>query len=48
MKITEELEKVKTKELLHDWKEDYRASQQQLRRKRLIKGKGTGQKSNHF
>ncbi|CAF4060492.1 unnamed protein product [Rotaria magnacalcarata] len=39
MKITEELEKVKSKELLHDWKEDYRSTQQQLRRKRLVKGK---------
>jgi len=40
MKINEELQKVKTKDLLHNWKEDYRASQQQLRRKRLVKGKG--------
>jgi hypothetical protein len=39
MKINEELQKVKTKELLHEWKEDYRSNQQQLRRKRLIKGK---------
>lgn len=40
MKINEELQKVKNKELLHDWKEDYRTNQQQLRRKRLVKGKG--------
>lgn len=40
MKINEELQKVKTQDLLHNWKEDYRASQQQLRRKRLVKGKG--------
>ncbi|CAF3371419.1 unnamed protein product [Rotaria socialis] len=39
MKITEELEKVKSKDLLHEWKEDYRSTQQQLRRKRLVKGK---------
>jgi hypothetical protein len=32
---------VKSKELLHEWKEDYRSNQQELRRKRLIKGKGT-------
>jgi len=41
IKINEELEKVKSKELLHEWKEDYRSNQQELRRKRLIKGKGT-------
>ncbi len=40
MKINEELQKVKTKELLYEWKEDYRSTQQQLRRKRLVKGKG--------
>lgn len=39
IKINEELEKVKGKELLSEWKEDYRSSQQQLRRKRLVKGK---------
>lgn len=40
IKINEELQKVKTQELLYEWKEDYRTSQQQLRRKRLVKGKG--------
>lgn len=40
IKIDEELQKVKTQELLYEWKEDYRTSQQQLRRKRLVKGKG--------
>lgn len=40
IKINEELQRVKNQDLLHNWKEDYRASQQQLRRKRLVKGKG--------
>lgn len=40
MKVNEELQKVKTNELLHDWKEDYRSSQQKLRQKRLVKGRG--------
>ena len=48
LKINEELQKVKTKELLHDWKEDYRSTQQQLRRKRLVKGKGNLKKKNLF
>ncbi|CAF4242135.1 unnamed protein product, partial [Rotaria sp. Silwood2] len=39
IKINEELEKVKSKDLLHDWKEDYRSNQQKLHRKRLVKGK---------
>ncbi|UJR09247.1 hypothetical protein I4U23_013493 [Adineta vaga] len=39
IKITEELEKVKSREFLDEWKDDYRSSQQQLRRKRLVKGK---------
>ncbi|CAF1615067.1 unnamed protein product [Adineta ricciae] len=39
IKINEELEKVKSKEYLDEWKEDYRSSQQQLRRKRLVKGR---------
>ncbi|CAF1053637.1 unnamed protein product [Rotaria sordida] len=39
IKINEELQKVKTKELLYDWKENYRSNQQKLHRKRLIKGK---------
>ena len=42
IKIDEELQKVKTQEFVYEWKEDYRSSQQQLRRKRLIKGKGNG------
>ena len=48
MKINEELQKVKTKELLHEWKEDYRSNQQQLRRKRLVKGKGNLKKKRIF
>ena len=48
IKITEKLEKVKSKELLHEWKEDYRSNQQQLRRKRLVKGKGNIKKSFKF
>ncbi len=48
MKINEELQKVKTKDLLHDWKEDYRSTQQQLRRKRLVKGKGNLKKKESF
>jgi hypothetical protein len=40
MKINDQLQKVKAKEYLNEWKDDYRESQQQLRRKRLIKGKG--------
>ncbi|CAF1211085.1 unnamed protein product [Adineta steineri] len=39
IKINEQLEKIKSKELLHEWKEDYRSSQQQLRRKHLVKGR---------
>lgn len=39
IKIDEQLQKVKTREFVYEWKEDYRSSQQQLRRKRLIKGK---------
>ncbi|CAF1486316.1 unnamed protein product [Rotaria sordida] len=39
IKINEELQKVKSKELLYDWKENYRSNQQKLHRKRLIKGK---------
>ncbi|CAF4535537.1 unnamed protein product [Rotaria sp. Silwood1] len=39
IKINEELQKVKNKELLHEWKEDYRTNQQKLHRKRLVKGK---------
>lgn len=41
MKINDELQKVKTQDLVHNWKENYRASQQQLRRKHLVKGKGS-------
>jgi hypothetical protein len=41
IKINEALEKVKSKELLFEWKDDYRTTQQQLRRKHLVKGKGS-------
>lgn len=43
IKINEELQKVKDRDKLDNWKEDYRSSQQQLRRKRLVKGKGNFQ-----
>ena len=39
IKIDEELQKVKNRESLDEWKDDYRSTQQQLRRKRLVKGK---------
>ena len=39
IKIDEELQKVKNRDSLDEWKDDYRSTQQQLRRKRLVKGK---------
>lgn len=44
IKIDEELQKVKAQEYVYEWKEEYRNAQQQMRRKRLVKGKGNDQR----